>query len=682
MKTRLLFFTFLVVSGVLFAASEPGETAADRDNMTKLPADKKETRELLTGDTHVYGLTVEKDQFVFGEAFQSSVDVVVTVTDPDGDQVGAFDSPARGPEYFQFETEKPGLYRISVTPFEDEEGDYFIRLLRQEPLADTPEGKVDQMMAPYGVDTPGGVVAVVRGGEIEFSAGYGLANVEYGVPNSKSTPYHMASVSKQFTAIAIVMLSQEGKVGLDDDVRKYLPEVPDFGHTITLRHLLNHTSGIRDHWTLWAMSGGRMDDVIRQQDLMRLVVRQRDLNFEPGTEYLYSNTGYLLLSEVVTKVSGQPFGEWMNTNVFEPLGMNSTQIYDDHERLVPGRAYSYRYSEDGFSKAVLSYANSGATSLFTTAEDLARWLLNFRTGKVGGKRAIELLQVQGVLNDGEVIDYALGISIGEQDGLRRISHSGGDAGFRTWLGYYPEIDAGIVVLGNVGSFNAGRIGTSTAEAFFGEHMHPEEQAREEEAETDSAASGAIPADLGNALAGIFESENGPYVTITYEDEKLSAQVEGQPKFALLPQGEHTFRVDIPDADVRIAFEADPGGAINRAILHRNGETPMRRVASWEPDAETLAAYPGRYYSHELETFYTVSLEDEELIIGHRRHGDFVLSPKEKDVFASAEWYIGTVKFERDEDGSIESMSMANGRVRNLSFEPVDQILPVTIGGQD
>ncbi len=328
MKTRLLLLT------VLASSFRPG--TASSEELTPLSVGRQETHELKTGETHVYGLAAEKGQFVLGEAFQASVDVAVTVTDPDGEPVGTFDGPARGPESIQFQTRKAGLYRISIAPFKDEQGEYSIRILRQEPLAETPAGKVDQMMAAYRADTPGGVVAVVRGGEIVFGAGYGLANVEYGAPNAKSTPYHMASVSKQFTAFAVVLLSLEGKLGLDDDVRKYLPEVPDFGHAITLRHLLNHTSGIRDQWALWAMSGGRMDDVIRQQDLMRLVTRQRELNFEPGAEHLYSNTGYMLLSEVVTKASGRPFGEWMKANVFEPLGMSSTQIYDDHERLVPG----------------------------------------------------------------------------------------------------------------------------------------------------------------------------------------------------------------------------------------------------------------------------------------------------------------------------------------------------------
>jgi CubicO group peptidase (beta-lactamase class C family) len=665
MRTRLVLFTVFVACGSLCTASS--------EDLPQLSVGRQETRELKTGDAHVYGLSARKGEFVLGEVFQAGVDVAVTVSDPDGDVVGRFDGPARGPEHFPFETRKAGLYRISVLPFEKEQGEYTVRVLRQEPLAETPAGKVGQLMAPYRADGPGGVVAVVRSGEIEFAAGYGLANVEYGVPNTRSTPYHMASVSKQFTAFAVVLLSLEGKLGLDDDVRKYLPEMPDFGHTVTLRHLLNHTSGVRDHWTLWAMSGGRMDDVIRQQDLMRLVTRQRDLNFEPGAEYLYSNAGYLLLSEVVTRVSGRPFGEWMKANVFEPLGMSSTQIYDDHERLVPGRAYSYQYSKNGLSKAVLSYANSGATSLFTTAEDLARWLRNFRTGQVGGKRAIELLQVQGVLNGGKTIDYALGVGIGEQDGLRLISHGGADAGFRTWLGYYPEIDAGVVVLGNVASLDAGRIGARVAEAFFAGAMHAKEPARAEP-EAGRTARESVPADLGKAFAGVFEIEGGPSVTIAYEDGRLSSRVEGQAAHALLPAGDRTFRVDVPEPGVRIVFEsADQAGAVDKAVLHQNGEKPMRRVARWEPDAEALAGYTGRYYSSELDTFYTVSLEGKKLVLAHRRHGDFSLTPEAKDVFASGEWFLGSVKFGRDQDGHVGSLFLSNGRVRMLRFERVEGV---------
>ena len=555
-------------------------TAGCSEPQPELILEQTEIARLTTGDSHAYDVVIGESQFVNGFVDQESVNVVVRIVGPDGEDISEFDWTYRGPEDIRFETVAAGVHQIIVTPFEDETGEYSIGPLWQEPIATTPEGKVDQMMSWYSDGTPGGVVAVTRGGEIVFSKIYGLANIEYGIPNTASTPWHMASVSKQFTAMAVVMLHQRGFLDIDDDVRQHLPELPDFGRTITLRHLLNHTSGLRDHWTLWTMSGGRMDDVIRQEDIYRLVLRQRDLNFEPGSEYLYSNSGYMLLSEVVSTVTAQPFGEWMKENVFEPLEMHSTQIYDDHMRIVPGRAYSYAETEGGLSKSVLSYANSGATSLFTTAEDLAKWLTNFRTGQIGGANAIEMLQVKGVLNDGEELDYALGISVSEQNGLRRLSHSGGDAGYRTWLAYYPEIDAGVIVLGNKADFGAGGVGIDTADIFFAEHM---------------------------------------------------------------------------------AFEADAEEA-------DDVEEPI--LATWQPSTSELSDYTGRYYSHELETFYNVDLDGNSLTIGHLRHGVNQLSPQEDSVFSSDRWFIGSVKFERDEDEIIQKMSMSNGRVRNLVFERV------------
>ena len=559
-------------------------TTACTERQSEVVLEPTDLSELASGESHTYEVTTKTGQYVFGSVNQNSVDIVVTINGPDGEQIGAIDVSARGPEHVHFETTMAGIHQIIISPFEEAEGEYSVGAFRQERLADTVEGKVDQMMSRYSDDMPGGVIAVVRSGKIVFSRSYGLANVEYAVPNSISTPYHMASVSKQFTAMAIIMLDQRGLLGLDDDVRKHLPDLPDFGPTITLRHLLNHTSGLRDHWALWVMSGGMMDDVIRQQDLVRLVHRQKDLNFEPGAEYLYSNTGFMLLSEVVTTVSGKPFGEWMTDNVFEPLGMSSTQIYDDHERIVPGRAYSYHLSEDGLSKSVLSFANSGATSLFTTAEDLAKWLANFNSGLVGGTEAIEMLQVQGVLNDGETIDYALGIGVSEQNGLRRLSHGGSDAGFRTWLGYYPEIDAGIIVLGNDASFGTNGVGPAIANAFFSNHM-------------------------------IFENN----------------------------------AIAEPDSD----------------------SSNNTQTEEWQPDAIELTAYTGRYYSDELETFYSLSLEGDQLKINHVRHGDFTLSPQEKGAFGSGVWFIGTVKFDSAEEDGVSAMRMTNGGVRNLVFERVD-----------
>jgi len=537
-------------------------------------------RDLPAGGVHAYTLNLSARQFVYGVADQHSVDVVVTVYDPTGRTVATFDSPARGPEPFQFATETAGTYRIEITPFRGEHGRYALTAHRIEALAGTPAGRVDQIMAAYGGGgAPGGVVAVSRGGELAFARGYGLADLESAVPNTPRTVYHMASVSKQFTAFAILLLAADGKLALDDDVRKFVPELHDFGRPITLRHLLTHTSGLRDQWDLWMMSGGRMDDVIRQSDLLRLIVRQRELNFEPGTEYLYSNTGYTLAATVVERVTGQTFREWMQAHVFTPLDMRATQIYDDHERLVPGRAYSYaNASQGGYRKAVLSYANDGATSLFTTAEDLVKWLRNFHTHQVGGVGVWEQLQERGVLSGGDTLEYALGITIGTHRGLRRIQHGGADAGYRTSLAYYPDIDAGVIALGNVSSFQAGRVATEVAEAFFGDRM-------------------AAPSVIADAA---------------------------------------------PDS------------------------TPS--AASWDPPADERAAYAGRYFSPELETTYVVREDGGRLVATHRRHGDTVLTPREKDRFEGSAFYLGDVKFTRDTAGAITGMLVTTGRVRNLRFE--------------
>lgn len=425
---------------------------------------------LKSKSSHTYDLNLAENQFVFGDAFQISVDLKVSIYDPSGDRIVSFDSPARGSETFQFSSTIAGKYQVRVTPYQNAKGDYSIELIKSEPNATTAEGKVSQLMSAFTEKTPGAVVAIVRKGKLTYGQGFGLANLEYDIPNSTTTPYHMASVAKQFTALAIVMLANEEKISIDEDIRKYLPDVPEFEHKLTIRHLLNHTSGLRDHWALWRMSGGLMDDVIRQSDLMRLIKRQKVLNFKPGQQYMYSNTGYLLLSEIISEVTGQKFADWMLDNIFKPLGMNNTQIYDNHERIVKNRAYSYKNSNTGLAKSVLSYANSGATSLFTTAEDLAIWLGNFHTGKVGGPKAIKQLLEQGLLNNGDSIDYALGVFVDEENGLKRISHGGADAGYRTFVSYYPELDAGLILLANSAGFPGYMIAQDVAAAFFGEHM--------------------------------------------------------------------------------------------------------------------------------------------------------------------------------------------------------------------
>jgi CubicO group peptidase (beta-lactamase class C family) len=654
----------LRVTGLAALGSLVALRLAGAQDTLRLERGRTVERDLPAGGVHVYTLDLPPGRFVYGVADQLSVDVVVTVYGPAGSRLGEFDIPARGPEPFQFVTATAGNYRVEITPFEAEHGRYALTAHRIEPVANTPAGRVDQILAAYrGVGAPGGVVAVTQGGELRFARGYGLADLESGVPNTPRTVYHMASVSKQFTAFAILLLAAQGKLELDDDVRKFIPELYDFGRIVTLRHLLTHTSGLRDQWDLWMMSGGRMDDVIRQADLLRLITRQRELNFEPGTEYLYSNTGYTLAATVVERVTGRTFRDWMQEQVFTPLAMKATQIYDDHERLVPGRAYSYaNAAQGGYRKAVLSYANAGATSLFTTAEDLAKWLRNFHTHQVGGVGVWEQLQERGVLARGDTLDYALGIAVTTHRGLRRIQHDGADAGYRTMLAYYPEIDAGVIVLANVASFAAGRVGTEVADAFFDDRMAPRPASQETAADRGVAVTTARL----DACAGTYILDGGARVRVTRNGDQLVAQVEGEPPLALVALNDTLFRGRSVDATVSFHVEAD--GRVLQGALHRSASTAMRRVEPWNPAAAELATYAGRYYSAELETAYVVRADSSRLVAQHRRHGDIVLTPKDTDRFEGGAGYLRDVRFTRDAAGAINGMLVTTGRIRNLRFE--------------
>jgi len=243
-------------------------------------------------------------------------------------------------------------------------------------LPDSTLKKIDDIFKNYNSKTPGCAVAVTKNGELILQKGYGSANLEYNIPITPQTIFHIASVSKQYVAFCMLLLEKEGKLSLDDDIRKHLDYVPDFGHTITIRQLIWHTSGLRDQWQLFANAGWQLDDVIKQEHVVKMVSAQKSLNFKPGEEWMYCNTGYTLMAEIVKKVSGLTLRQYTEQNIFKPLGMNDSHFNDNYEELVPGRAYSYSGSGTSYKNSVLSYSTYGATSLLTTVLDEAKWLNN------------------------------------------------------------------------------------------------------------------------------------------------------------------------------------------------------------------------------------------------------------------------------------------------------------------
>lgn len=344
------------------------------------------------------------------------------------------------------------------------------------------EVKVDQLFAEWNKpDFPGAAVAVTREGKVIYKHGYGTANLEYDIPITPTTIFDIASVSKQFAAFAITTLAHEGKLSLDDDIRIHLPDVPDFGHTITIRHLLHHTSGLRDWVQSLVIAGVAMEDVISFKHILKMARHQKALNFEPGEAYLYSNTGYNLLAEIVERVTGDSFREWTNAHIFKPLAMTNSHFHDDHQMILKNRAYSYLSVENGgFKHAINNTTALGSSSLYSTVEDLAKWMLNFDNTQIGEQTVIDQMHQRGVLNNGEQISYALGLSIGEYRGLKTVGHSGSWRGFRSHLMRFPEQKFGVVILCNLDTFNPLRLAEKVADLYLTDVLAPVEEASEPE----------------------------------------------------------------------------------------------------------------------------------------------------------------------------------------------------------
>jgi CubicO group peptidase (beta-lactamase class C family) len=525
--------------------------------------------------------------------------------------------------------------------------------------------QVDKLFSSWDKpDSPGASLAVIKDGEVIYKQGYGSANLEYNIPIIPSTVFHVASVSKQFTAFAVTMLAEQGRLKLDDDIRRYLPEVPDFGKTITIRHLIHHISGMRDQWELLAVAGWRLDDVITREHILKIVRNQKELNFEPGEQYLYCNTGFTLLAEIVARVSGKSFREWTEENIFKPLGMSDSQFYDDHERIVKNRAYSYvPVKENGFKKRRLNYANVGATSLFTTAEDLAKWVKNFEDGCMGGREVIAQMQEQGVLNNGKPISYAFGLVIGEHRGLRTISHSGGDAGYRSHVLLFPEQRFAVVVLSNLGSFNTSQIARQVADIYLSDVMKEEQpparQAERREIEPNTA--------LYDTFAGRYYFEPGLIMTFVKENNQLMLQQDSGPKVSLVPESDTEF--SIRNREAKLAFQLNNVGDVTQLVFTQ-GDNAMtgEKFEPVELDAQQLKEFAGDFYSDELGTTYTLAVVDGKLVAQHRRHEDIPLNPTKKDMFLGEQWFFRQVRFTRDRENRITGFRLSGGRVRNLRFD--------------
>ncbi|WP_143962741.1 serine hydrolase domain-containing protein [Litoribacter populi] len=533
-------------------------------------------------------------------------------------------------------------------------------------ISPTKESRIDSLFAQWNKsDTPGAAIALVHKGEVVLTKGYGNANLEYTIPNTPSTVFHIASISKQFTVFAIMLLEKDGLISLDDNIRNYIPEVPDFGHTITLRHLANHTSGLRDQWNLLTMAGWRMDDVITKEHVMKLVSKQKELNFEPGEEYVYCNTGFTLLAEVVERVSGKTFAQFTNERIFKPLGMKSTLFYDDHEKIVKNRAYSYKPHPEGYKKSVLSYANVGATSLFTTVEDLSLWVLNFKNPKVGNKALIDKMNTETILNSGETFGGALGQMVNPHNGLVQIHHGGADAGFRTYLGRFPEEDFAVIVFSNDASFVSQRMALNITDIFLEETI-----AKKKEKNPSKSDDVDMDTKTLTRFVGEYELENMGIFTVGQDKNGIYARPAGLGRSTLRALSETEFKVEGEDATIR--FIADGNNEISRLEIQQpNKILKASRRLEFDSKSVNLKDFTGTFYSDELSTEYQLVIVDNQLVAKHARNSDIILKPIKQDTFEGDKFFYREVTFSRNPAGQIEGYKVSNGRVRNLKFKKLN-----------
>lgn len=535
-----------------------------------------------------------------------------------------------------------------------------------QPIADSLVRKIDSLFKESTSATPGFAVGIVRNDSLIFSKGYGLANLEYNIPITGETVFHMASISKQFTGYAILALEQQGKLKLDDDIRKYLTWFPDLKKKITIRHLLNHTSGIRDQWQLLAISGTRLDDVISQDHIVKMLSKQSDLNFEPGSRHMYCNSGYTMLAEIVHAVSGKTLRAFTDSVIFRPLGMKNTHFHDDYTEIEKNRAYSYQSGEPmKFGNSILSYSNAGATSLFTTIQDLSKWASNFYTHQLNDQSTIQKLVAPGKLSSGKEIEYAQGIVTNKYKGWTQYSHGGADAGYRTYLTVFPDLKMGIMVFSNLGNEDPGGKAYAIADLFIKDTAirKPENVLKRD----STAAILSNPRDYAK-YAGDYISESGLALSLSVKNNQLHYQVMGESNF-LSPEAKDTF--SIPNAP-NIRFH--PYLKSKDTLLDIEVPGEMLHLVRYKKDTsltdKQLRTYTGRYYSPELQCFYGIELKDHQLYLTNAKYSDTRLTVIAGNHLINDFWWMNHLKVRRNSKNQVEGFDVDAGRVMHVRFDKV------------
>jgi CubicO group peptidase (beta-lactamase class C family) len=532
--------------------------------------------------------------------------------------------------------------------------------------------EVDALFARWNTQSSAGcAVGVYRNGAITLARGYGMADLERGVAITPRSVFDIGSTSKQFTAASILLLEQRGVLSLDDDVRRFIPELPSYGEAITIRHLLLHTSGLRDYIGLMVLSGVDYDDVTTPQEALDIIVRQKALNFTPGAEHLYSNSGYFLLSIIVERASGQNLRDFARQHIFDPLDMTRTHYLGGYDDVVPDRALGYDERADGSMRVDVSrWLQLGDGAVFTTVEELLHWDENFYTGRVGGPAMLERIQQTGTLTDGSALEYALGLFVTEYRGQRAVTHGGSWGGYRSELVRFPDQHFSVAVLCNFGSTDPSSLALRVADVYLADVLTPVQRdvAAAPREPAGNAASAAAPiADIGE-LAGVWRNPDTRAAWTIVADSGTLHLVAGGGRYALQPQGATAFRVmDIP-VELVLRFPPPSAGQPRRMewLLGTSDAQIFEQLTVHVPSAAEQEAYVGTFHSEELDATFSIRREEGALLLVRPGAGPEPLTPLTRDEFSLGSL---TLRFVRA-GGAVAGFQLDQGRARNIRFERV------------
>lgn len=521
--------------------------------------------------------------------------------------------------------------------------------------ADTTEQQVDQIFSAYQkADSPGCALGVIRDGNFIYKKGYGTASLELSVPLTPQSVFYMGSVSKQFTAASVVLAAQKGLLSLDDDVHKYIPELPDYGAPITLRQMLNHTSGLRDWLTLLSLAGRDQADVHTAPEILELIVHQKGLNFKPGDEYLYSNTNYFLLAEIIKRVTRQPLSTFAAENIFRPLGMTHTRFYDNRTDVLPGRVPAYAPGSNGTFLVDWStnFDTVGSGGLMSDVDDLLYWDRNFYDDKLGNRNLVNELETRGFLNNGKQLDYAMGLILTKYRGVPVVEHDGANFGYRTDIIRFPEQHFTVICLCNVASAEPDALARRVADVYLDSQLN----GMPHSADSSVAAPLSISVDLG-PYVGMYETTRHSIFSLVANDGQLTRTPFRR---SARPVSDGHFVGDEMD----LVFEGK-GQQMRVVTTEIDGPTTIAtRVFPPRLSEAELAQFAGAYTSPELEAEYKLSVEQGKLVLHQGRRPGLSLSPVKKDEFSGGRI---TLVFRRGGGGKPSGFELYTGWIGGIAF---------------